>query len=164
MLAQLMKEFKRTSDDLILFKKLVYVLKHQQKDIIQMYHNESLRDHQETHKMIKTIFWSYYFPHMRKKVQSYVNKCDLCHKIKSVRHRSYEEMRTASVSDWLWASVVINFIVKLLLLKKLLTKVIYNLILMMMNQLTKKVRFLPYKEVSDVKELTYIFLRNVTVL
>ena len=28
----------------------------------------------------------------------------------------------------------------------------------------KKVRFLPYKEVSDAKELTYIFLRNVTVL
>ena len=33
-----------------------------------------------------------------------------------------------------------------------------------MNQLTKKVRFLPYKEVSDAEELTYTFLRNVTVL
>ena len=33
-----------------------------------------------------------------------------------------------------------------------------------MNQLTKKVRFLPYKEASDVKELTYTFLRNVTAL
>ena len=57
-----------------------------------------------------------------------------------------------------------NFIVKLPPSKKLLTKVIYNLILIIVNQLTKKVRFLPYKEVSDVKELTYTFLKNVTAL
>ena len=37
--------FKRTSDDLILFKRLVYVLKHQQKNIIQMYHDEPLGGH-----------------------------------------------------------------------------------------------------------------------
>ena len=57
-----------------------------------------------------------------------------------------------------------NFIVKLPLSKKPLTEVIYDLILMIVNQLTKKVRFLPYKEVSDAKELTYTFLRIVTVL
>ena len=57
-----------------------------------------------------------------------------------------------------------NFIVKLSLLKKLLTRVIYNSILIIVNQLTKKVRFLPYKEASDVKELTYTFLQNVTAL
>ena len=129
-----------------------------------MYHDEPLRDHQETHKMIKAIFWSYYFSHMRKKVQSYVNKCDLCHKIKSVRHRSYEEMRTAPVLNWPWASVVMNFIVKLSPSKKLLTEVIYDSILIIVNWLTKKVRFLPYKEVSNAEELTYTFLRNVTVL
>ena len=164
MLKQLIEEFERTSDDLILFKRLVYVLKHQQKNIIQMYHNEPLRDHWETHKMIEVIFWLYYFSHMRKKMQSYVNKCDLCHKIKSVRHRSYGEMRTALTLSWLWASIIMNFIVKLSLSKKLLTKVIYNSILIIVNWLTKKVRFLSYKEASDAEELTYTFLRNITVL
>ena len=57
-----------------------------------------------------------------------------------------------------------NFIVKLSPSKELLTEVIYDLILMIVNQLTKKVRFLPYKEASDAEELTYTFLRNVTVL
>ena len=163
-LEQSTEEFKTISDSLILFKRLVYISEHQQKDIIQMYHNESLRGHQETHKMIKAIFWSYYFSHMRKKVQSYVNKCDLCHKIKSVRHKSYREMRTALTPSWLWASVVMNFVVKLPPSRELLTEVIYNSILTIVNQLIKKVRFLPYKEVFDVKELTYTFLRNVTVL
>ena len=93
-----------------------------------------------------------------------MNKCDLCHKIKSVRHKSYEEMRTVSTLNWLWASVVMNFIIKLSPSKKLLTEVIYNLILIIVDWLTKKVRLLPYKEVSDAEELTYTFLWNVTVL
>ena len=164
MLKQLTEEFEETSDSLILFKRLVYVLKHQQKNIIQMYHNEPLRGHWETHKTIKAISWSYYFSHMRKKVQGHVNKCDLCHKIKPVRHRPYEEMRIVLTPSQPWALIVMNFIVKLPPSKKLLIKVIYDSILIIVNQLTKKVRFLSYKEVSNVKELAYTFLRNVTVL
>ena len=163
-LKQSTEEFKKTSDNLILFKELVYVPEHQQKDIIWMYHDEPLRGHWGTHKMIKAIFWSYYFLHMRKKVQGYVNKCDLCHKIKPARYRSYREMRTALTPSQPWASVVINFIVKLSLSKKPLTEVIYNSTLIIVNWLTKEVRFLPYKEVSNVKELAYTFLRNVTAL
>ena len=56
-----------------------------------------------------------------------------------------------------------NFIVKLLLLKKLLTGVIYNSILIVVDQYTKKVKFLSYKEALNAKELTYTFLQNVTV-
>ena len=57
-----------------------------------------------------------------------------------------------------------NFIVKLPPSKKLLTEVIYDSILIIVNQLTKKVRFLPYKEAFNAEELTYTFLRNVIVL
>ena len=32
---------------------------------------------------------------MHEKVRKYMNKCDLCHKIKLLRHKSYEKMRTA---------------------------------------------------------------------
>ena len=158
------EEFEKTNNRLILFKELVYVSEHQQKNIIWMYHNKSLREHHEVHKIIKAISQSYYFLHMRKKVQDYVNKCDLYHKIKSSRHKSYREMRTASTLDWLWASVVMNFIVKLSLSKKLLTEVTYDLILTVVDWLMKKVRFLSYKEALNVKELTYTFLQNVMTL
>ena len=132
-LEQPTEKFKETSDNLILFKELVYVLKHQQKNIIQMYHDKLLREHCGVHKMIKAIFWLYYFLHMRKKVQDYVNKCDLCHKIKSARHKPYEEMRTVLTSDWLWVLIVMNFIVKLSPSKKPLTEVIYDSILIIVD-------------------------------
>ena len=123
-----------------------------------MYHDKLLRGHQRVHKTIEAISQSYYFSHMQKKVQDHVNKCNLCHKIKSWQYKSYREMRTALISDQLWASVIINFIVKLSLLKKLLTKVTYNLILTIVDWLTKNVRFLSYKKVSDAEELIYTFL------
>ena len=129
-----------------------------------MYHDELLREHCEIHKMIKAIFWSYYFLHMQERVKKYVNKCDLCHKIKLSRHRPYKEMRQTLTSDWLWTSVVMNFIVKLSFLKKLLTEVFYNLILMIVNWLMKEVWFISYKKVLNAEELVYTFLRNVTAL
>ena len=101
---------------------------------------------------------------MWKKVIKYMSKCDLCHKIKLSRHRSYEEMRQTSTSDWLWTFIVMNFIVKLSLSKKFLTEVFYNLILIIVNQLTKKVQFILYKKVLNIEELAYIFLRNITAL
>ena len=101
---------------------------------------------------------------MHKKVKKYVNKCDLCHKIKSSRHKSYKEMRQILTSDWLWAFIVMNFIVKLSFSKKLLTKVFYNLILTIVNWLIKKVWFILYKKVSNAEELAYIFLQNITTL
>ena len=91
--------FKKTDTELLLFKRLVYVLKYQQNDTMKMYHNDLLSEHWEVHKMIKAISWLYYFSHMWRKVQSYINKCDLCHKIKLSRHISYKEMRTVLTSD-----------------------------------------------------------------
>ena len=81
---------------------------------------------------------------MWEKIKKYVNKCNLCHKIKLLRYESYEEMKQTLTSDWLWTSVAINFIVKLLFLKKFLTKVFYNLILMIVNWLIKEVWFISY--------------------
>ena len=53
---------------------------------------------------------------------------------------------------------------KLSLSKKLLTKVFYNLILTIVNQLIKEVCFISYKKVLNAEELAYIFLRNITAL
>ena len=101
---------------------------------------------------------------MQEKVKKYINMCNLCHKIKLLRYKSYKEIRQTLTLDWSWTSIVINSIVKLSLLKKLLTKVFYNSILMIVNQLTKEVQFISYKKILNAEELVYIFLRNITAL
>ena len=93
MLKKSIKEFEKINKDLLLFQELVYMLEHQQKNTIQIYYNKSLKEYHKVHRTIKAIFRLYYFLHMQEKVKKYVNKCNLCHKIKSSRHKSYEEIR-----------------------------------------------------------------------
>ena len=62
-----------------------------------MYYNNSLREYHKIHKIIEAISWSYYFSHMWRKVVNYMSKCDLYHKIKLSRHKSYREMKTALI-------------------------------------------------------------------
>ena len=97
MLNKLIISFKKISNKLILFKELVYISEYQQKQIIEIYHDDSLEEHYKIYKMIKAIFWSYYFSHMQRKIIDYVSKCNLCHKIKLSRHEPYKEIKITSV-------------------------------------------------------------------
>ena len=65
-----------------------------------MYYNNSLEEHYKVHKIIEVISQLYYFLYMQRKIVNYVNKCNLCHKIKILRHKSYREMKIALVLDW----------------------------------------------------------------
>ena len=56
MLKKSIKEFKKINKDLLLFQGLIYMSEHQQKDIIQMYHDKLLKEHYEIHKTIEAIF------------------------------------------------------------------------------------------------------------
>ena len=54
-----------------------------------------------------------------------------------------------------------NFIVKLPALKEVITGVIYDLVLVITDRLTKYAHFISYKEDSIAEELIYAFNRNV---
>jgi hypothetical protein len=60
-----------------------------------------------------------------------------------------------------WKSIVLDFIVKLPLLKEILIGVTYDSILVVTNRLTKYAYFIFYKEGLTVKELIYTFNRNI---
>jgi hypothetical protein len=57
----------------------------------------------------------------------------------------------------------LDFIVKLLLLKEVLTGVIYDLILVVTDRLIKYAYFISYKEGSTIEELAYTFNRNIII-
>ena len=101
MLKELIVSFKKIFSELILFKELMYVAEYQQKEIIWIYHNNSLKEHYRIYKIIKTISQLYYFLHMQRKVINYMSKYNLCHKIKLARHKLYREIRISLVSNQL---------------------------------------------------------------
>ena len=60
-----------------------------------------------------------------------------------------------------WTLVALDFIVKLPKSKEPITKVVYNLILVITDRLTKYKYFIPYKEASSVEDLAFIFYKYV---
>ena len=63
----------------------------------------------------------------------------------------------------MWLLVTLNFIIKLLSLKKPLIDTIYNSILVIINTLTKYTYLEPYKEASTIEDLVYIFNKIIIV-
>ncbi len=60
-----------------------------------------------------------------------------------------------------WKFIILNFIIKLLLLKNLIINVNYNNILIIINRLMKYIYFINYIEVSNIEDLIYIFLKMI---
>jgi hypothetical protein len=68
---------------------------------------------------------------------------------------------TLRVLTGVWKSIALDFIVKLPLLKEVLTGVVYDLILVVTNRLTKYAHFISYKKDLTAEELAYTFNRNI---
>ena len=51
-----------------------------------------------------------------------------------------------------------DFVVKLLLLKELMTNIVSNLIIIAMDRLIKDIIFILFKEIAIANKLIYIFL------
>jgi hypothetical protein len=70
-------------------------------------------------------------------------------------------MRLLKILTGAWKNIALDFIVKLLLSKEVFTGVTYDLILVVINRLTKYAYFILYKEGSTAEELIYTFNRNI---
>ena len=84
----------------------------------------------------------------------------MCVKVKHDWHKSYELLKSLSISNRVWKSITLNFIIKLSRFKKRITKTIYNFILIIVDWLIKYSYFLSYKKASTVEDLVYTFLKQ----
>ena len=146
---------------LLLFQGLVYVPVSLQRKLIEESHSNKTHGHQGIDKTIERLTRTYYFSHMRKKVKEIVRKCDICWRSKADQHKPYGLLKSLRTSERPWASITLNFVIKLLKLKEPLTKAVYDSILVITDRLTKYRYFIPYKEASSAEKLAYMFLRVI---
>ena len=154
----------QSDEGLILFEGLVYVPEQMRTEVIRQHRDVITSGHPGVHKTVEAVSRTYYFPHMRKRIEEYVRSCDICHKIKPARHKPYGMLRSPPTSARPWASIALDFVVKLPLSKEPNTGVEYDSILTIVDRLTKEIRMIPFKEESSAEELAYTFLRNMVAL
>jgi hypothetical protein len=72
-------------------------------------------------------------------------------------------MQSPDIPKTSWTSIVLDFIIKLLLLRGLITRIKYDSILVITDRLTKYIYMILYLEASIAEDLAYIFLRVVVI-
>ena len=105
----------------------------------------------------------YYFSGIKKIVKIVILNYNIYNKAKLVYYVFYKLLKLLLVATRVQKLIAIDFIVKLLLFKELITNVIYNFIQVNIDRYTKYSRFILYKEESNTIDFVYIFLKHVVL-
>ena len=146
---------------MIHFEELIYVSINMRAKIVEQHHNFRIYEHPEVSKIMKHIRRNYYFPRMKKLIKKHIAVCIECNQNKHFRHKSYENMRTSTISDRAWKFIALNFIMKLSKFKKFMIEACYDAVLIITDKLTKYCYFIAYNEAFTAKNLTYMFLKMI---
>ena len=155
------KDFAIDQQKLLRFKGLVYIPTALRKEFVREQHSLPAHGHQGIARTFERLARDYYFPGMRKHVETVVSECDICNKSKSSRHAPYGLLQPPPTLGKAWHSIAFDFIVKLPASQEPMTKVTYDSIWVVTDRLTKYGHFVPYKESSTAEDLAYIFLKTV---
>ena len=85
---------------LLLFQGLIYVPVSLQQKLIEKSHFNKTHSHQRIDKTIEQLTRTYYFSHMRKKVEEIVQKCNICRRSKADQHKPYGLLKSPRTSEW----------------------------------------------------------------
>ena len=129
-------------------------------EYIKEHHDESLQNHFDVTKTIQLLRQNCQFPHMRQRVETYIEKCLNCQRNKHVTHAKYEEIQYMKSSKGLWDEVFMNFIIKLSKSKNSTNEETYDAILVMIDRLIKYCHIVPFKEIYNVEQLKYVVLNR----
>jgi hypothetical protein len=96
-LKQQTEQFTLDEQGLIRFKGLVYVPTSVRKELVREQHSLPAHGHQGIARTFERLARNYYFPGMRKYVETEVLECDLCNKSKASRHVPYGLLQSLPV-------------------------------------------------------------------
>ena len=144
-------------DELLRCDLAVYVLNDSatRDEILHMNHDDLKADY-FTHAHIKTaIRRKYYWLKILKKITKYIYICSDCQRVQVHHHKLYEKlMFILSESINSFHTMIMNFIIDILFVKKLYIEKTSNIILIIINKLIKHVIYISMIKDLNVEELT----------
>ena len=144
---------------LVVHEKL-QISKNKINEYIKKHHDESLQSHFDVTKTIQLLRRNCQFPHMRQRIETYIEKCLSCQRNKHATHAKYEEIQYMKSSKASWDEVFMNFIIKLLKLKNSTNEETYDAILVMIDRLIKYCHIIFFKKAYNVEQLKYVVLNR----
>ena len=132
---------------------------HTTEEMIWNYHDNPAHGHPGISKTVDLIQRAgISVTNLRKHVTNYVKKCLLCQRNKHGRHAPYGEGRPNLIPNGLWDDISMDFITKLLKSKDPVTGITYNAIMVIVDQFTKYLITVPFKETHTAEQLGHLLL------
>ena len=139
------------------YQGLPYVPEIIRSKVISCHHNDLLAGHFGINKTKELVGRKYYWPSLRKDVEDYVRGCDVCLASKAVRHKPYGDLQSLSIPTHQWKDLLIDFVTGLPLSADWKCDS-YDLILVIVNHLTKMVHYEPVKVTIDTPRLAEVII------
>ena len=135
----------------------VYVLKDDKLrvEIIRLHHNMPVGGHRGQQKTVELVTCNFWWPGVTKEVKRYVKGCNACQWNKNRTEQLAGKLMPNSIPEKPWMHISVDFITKLPLAQG------YDLILVVVNRLTKMVHFVSTTEKTSAEGLAQLFRDNV---
>jgi hypothetical protein len=108
------------------------------------------------YKDLKTHYWWY---GMKRDIAEYVSLCDTCQRVKAKHQRPAGLLQPLKIPEWKWEEIGMDFIVGLPR-----TQARYDLILVIVDRLTKVAHFIPVKMTYSGAKLAELYMSKIICL
>ena len=124
-------------------------------EIIWLYHNMPAAEHGGQQKMVELVTRTYWWLGVTRDVEKYVERCDLCQRMKNRMEKMTGKLKLSKIPEKLWTHLIVDFITKLPVVAG------KDTILVVCNKLSKITHFVATTERTLVERLARLFRDNV---
>jgi hypothetical protein len=130
----------RLDNDLLCFKNAWYVLANlMRRLLLKQNHDDFHASHFDVKRTFELLKRKYYWFAMSQDVKKYVNACFACHRIKTIKHKFFEQLQSIFMLKKSRLKWIMNFIIDLSF--NVNREIAYDSILVFVNRYTKYVRY-----------------------
>ena len=142
---------------MLYYQGLLYVPKIIRTELISRYHNNLLVSHFGIKKTQELVARKYYWLTLCHDVEDYVKGCNVYLALKTVQHKPYGDLQSLPIFTHRWKDLSIDFITGLPILTDW-KRDSYDLILVIVDRLTKMVHYKSVKVTIDTQGLAKVII------
>jgi hypothetical protein len=124
--------------------------------ILKEIHNMTYVGHPRYQKTVASVKSHYFWPCMKREIVEYIARCMECQKVKAEYRHPAGLLQPLPIPEWKWEVVTMDFITGLPRTRKQ-----HDLIMVVVDKLTKDTHFIPLKTTHKATNVADIFLKEV---
>ena len=129
---------------------------------MRLHYDNFLANHFEIKKIRILMQKKFYWLKMIKDIKEYIKDCDIYQRIKTSRHRFYDEFSSLSVSTRSWTKISMNFITKFFL--NCYDDDIYDAILIIIDRFLKMTHYIFAKLTWLIENLIDVLFNKILLI